>query len=469
MSSPVPFFYDSQIRRFMEQFARAFSNYQVQFGNDEAGNPVLVTVPISWGNASRQAADIIAKNTQNNLPTAPQMTFYISAMKYARDRIQDPTFVGALNVRQRTYDEQTGEYETTQGNAFTIERIMPVPYDLTMNLDIWTSNEQQKQQLLEQIVTLFNPSIEIQGTDNYIDWTSITVLELTDTNYSSRSIPIGNSNPIDIATLTFKLPIWISPPAKIKKLGVIQKIIANIYDANGDINNAISNNDLLLGTRMAITWNGYQILLLNGQIQCLQQNVPPLAPPNDSTDAPAEVTTSTLLWPDVIAPYGVLVNGISQIRIQNPYMTTEIVGTISLNPLDSRFRLFNIDPQTLPSNTLNPVNAVINPQRSGPGAGLPQAAAGTRYLLTAATGSISNEGPAAAWTNNGVALVANANDVIQYDGVVWYVDFDSQAATQPQFLTNLTTSVQYRYDTTEQAWVKSYEGYYDGGEWSLVL
>jgi hypothetical protein len=125
------------------------------------------------------------------------------------------------------------------------------------------------------------------------------------------------------------------------------------------------------------------------------------------------------------------------------------------------------------------VTAVINPQRSGPGAGLPQATAGTRYLLTAPTGSIINTatgGPnvgqltdATAWTNNGVALVANANDVIQYDGSIWYVDFNSQFATETQFLTNLTTSVQYRYDPAEQMWVKSYEGYYDGGEWSLVL
>jgi hypothetical protein len=514
---PIPFFYDEQIRRFMLQFARIFTNFQVQFGNDEAGNPVYVTVPVSWGDQSRQAADIIAKNSQNNLPSAPQMTFYISAMKYARDRIQDPTFVGTINVRQRTYDEQTGEYETTQGNAFTIERIMPVPFDLTMTLDIWTSNQQQKQQLLEQILTLFNPSVEIQGSDNYIDWTSITVLELEDVTYSGRSIPISTGNPIDIATLTFKLPIWISPPVKVKKLGVIQKIIANIYDAAGDVNNAISDNDLLLGTRMAVTYQGYQILLLNGQVQCLLQNTPH-NPPNSSTDADSAVASSSLIWPNVIAPYGVMVNGISQIRLQNPYLDTEIVGTISQNPLDDRFLLFDVDPQTLPTNTLNPVTAVINPQRSGPGAGLPQATAGTRYLLTANTGHVPDEYKdysanveyyigatvkynnqfyscyydnnglgiigqpptnstywqnvwpfSNSWTNNGVALVANANDVIQYDGSVWYVDFNSRAATETQFLTNLTTSVQYRYDPTEQMWVKSYEGYYNGGEWSLVL
>ena len=42
-----------------------------------------------------------------------------------------------LNLRERTFNPQTGEYEYTQGNAFTVERLMPVPYKLTIKLDIW--------------------------------------------------------------------------------------------------------------------------------------------------------------------------------------------------------------------------------------------------------------------------------------------------------------------------------------------
>jgi hypothetical protein len=36
-----------------------------------------------------------------------------------------------------------------------------------------------------------------------------------------------------------------------------------------------------------------------------------------------------------------------------------------------------------------------------------------------------------------------------------------------EYVTNITTSIQYRWTGTE--WVKSYEGLYPGGEWSLVL
>ena len=121
-------------------------------------------------------------------------------------------------------------------------------------------------QLLEQILTLFNPSLEIQSTDNYIDWTSLSVVELESVTWSSRSIPSGTDDQIDVCTLRFGLPIWISAPAKIKKLGVVERIIASIYDSQGDASNAIIESDLLLGTRIKVTPYNYQVLLLKRSV-----------------------------------------------------------------------------------------------------------------------------------------------------------------------------------------------------------
>ena len=42
---------------------------------------------------------------------------------------------------------------------------MPVPYLLNMQVDVWTSNTDQKLQLMEQILVLFNPALEIQHND----------------------------------------------------------------------------------------------------------------------------------------------------------------------------------------------------------------------------------------------------------------------------------------------------------------
>jgi hypothetical protein len=468
------YFYDEQIRRFLLQFARIFSNFDVEFGANEAGQgpgsdvDTLVRVPVRYGDASRQAQTILQNNSASSMPATPLMTFYITDLKYDRPRIQEPYFVDNIAVRQRTYDTATDTYETTQGNAFTIERVMPVPYELTINLDIWTSNNNQKMQLLEQILTLFNPSLEIQSTDNYIDWTSLTVLYLKDVKWSSRTIPIGTDNPIDIATLTFTLPMWITPPAKVKKLGVIERIIASVYDAQGDLVNSLTNSDLLLGTRQRFTPYGYQVLLINNKLQALRQQQV-VDEPNASL-LPPDSPPSNLLWHSVVDLYGTLRPGISYVTLEQPD-GTDVMGYVSYDPTDDRFLLFTVDERTVPSSTLAPVTAVIDPLVSGPGSGLPAPTVGQRYLLTQDTGSFDNPDPdnPVLWQGvGGQPLVAHANDIVEYDGTQWQVSFDSRSSPDNiQYVTNITTELQYRW--TGKAWVKSYQGLYPGGSWSLVL
>jgi hypothetical protein len=454
------FFYDGQIRRFLLQFARIFSNFQVEYGRDEEGNPTLIRVPVRYGDASRQAQTIIQNNSASSMPSAPLMTFYITALDYDRPRMQDPYFVSNTSVRQRSYDSDTDSYTINQGNAFTIERLMPVPYVMTLNLDLWTSNTNQKFQLFEQISTLFNPSLEIQSTDNYLDWTSLSVIELERTNWSSRTIPVGTEDPIDIYTMTFKLPIWISSPAKVKKLGVVEKLIASMYDSKGDLSDAVGNEDLLLGTRQQFTPYGYQVLLLGNRLQILKQN----ATVNQNNFAVPTSVASTQQWPAVLGMYGGFRPGISMIQLEDQWgMDTTVVGTVVVDPTDDRFLLFSVDSGTVPQNTLPAIDAIINPLTSYPGGGLPAAAQGQRYLVLEDIGNYDNPEPAVAW---GV-MQARANDIIQYNGTMWQVSFDSQQESSIQFVTNVNTSVQYRW--TGQEWVKSYEGLYPGGEWNLVM
>ena len=405
------------------------------------------------------------------MPSTPLMTFYITGLDYDRARVQEPNFVNSIQVRQRTYDEATDSYETTQGNAFTIERLMPVPYKLTIALDIWTSNTNQKMQLWEQIAVLFNPSLEIQSTDNFIDWTSLSICNLESTKWTNRVIPIGTDNPIDIATLTFTIPIWLSSPAKVKKLGVVERIIANIFDANGDASNAILENDLLLGTRQVITPYSYQVLLIGGspgtvgRLQALREQQ--VVDQSNSSLSPPDSPNSNLLWHNVVGLYGTLRDGISYIKLEQDD-GSEVIGHVSYDPTDDRFLLFTVDAGSTPSNTLDPVLAVIDPLRSGPGAGLIAAVAGQRYLFTEDTGTF-NEGYAEAWAGTGgQPLVAHANDIVEYDGARWQVSFDSGSSPDNiQYVTNITTEIQYEW--TGRGWVKSYQGLYPGGTWSLVL
>ena len=461
------FFYDAQIRRFILQFIRALSGFQVEFGRDANGAVTLQEVPVKYGDASRQASQILRNASENTIAqNIPMISCYVSGLSYDRARVQEPNFVSKMHIRQREYDADTGTYLQTQGNAFTVERLMPVPYKLTMKADIWTSNLTQKLQLMEQMLTLFNPSLELQSTDNYIDWTSLSAIEIIDVNISSRTIPVGTDDPLDIASLTFELPIWISSPAKIKKLGVIEKIVNSIYDAGGDIDNAIFNQDLLLGTRQYFTPLLYGTILVGNQLQLIKYNEV-LADPNNEYATPEKVGTADN-WDALVSVYGKLTDGISQIRLGNEETGVNIMGTVAYHPSDPTIMLFTVDADTIPTNTLDPVDAIIDPERSGPGTGLPAAVAGTRYLILRDIGADFNADGADAWKSTlGVDLVASTYDIIEYDGTAWSVVFDSSEITTSEYVSNITSGIQYVWTGT--AWQKSYEGEYKAGEWTLIL
>lgn len=455
------FFYDNQVRRFLIQFAKIFSNWEVTKGKDPAGNDIIVRVPVMYGDSSRQASTIIANNSASNLPSAPLITYYISGLEYDQRRTQDPTFIDKIQVRQRAYNNDTQQYEQVQGQAFTVERLMPVPYTLRITVDLWTTNYQQKLELVEQLGTLFNPSLEIQSTDNFIDWTSLSVVYQDGLTFSSRVIPQGSGNPIDVLSWKFYMPIWLSNAAKLKKMGVIEKVIASIF--KGQALQDIQDDDLLLGTRQKITPYGYKLLLIGNRLQLLPADEA-FYPNNESLEYPPPPDTS-LYWSSLLNVYGTLRPGISQIWLQNPFMTTDIVGTIVPDPLDDRLLIYDIDTDTLPQNTLDPVDSVINPTVTGPNAGLPGPINGRRYLIVEDIGSPGNT--TIAWGS----LVANANDIIEYDSTSgeWFVSFDSQAATAVEYVTNLTTALQYRFDYINNVWMKSYEGWYGQGDYSIVI
>lgn len=455
------YFYDNQIRRFLIQFAKIFSNWYVTKGKDPNGNDILVRVPIMYGDASRQASTIIANNSASNLPSAPMITYYISGLEYNQRWTQDPTFVDKVNVRQRAYNQETQSYETVQGQAFTVERLMPVPYTLRITVDFWTTNYQQKLEIIEQLGTLFNPALELQSTDNFVDWTSLSAVFQDGITFTSRSIPQGTGNPIDVMSWKFYMPIWLTTASKLKKMGVIHKVIASIF--KGAALDDIQDEDLLLGTRQKISPYGYKLLLIGNQLQLLPQATA-FYPPNSSLEQPVTPNTD-LYWSSLLNVYGAVKPGISQIWLQNPYMEDDIVGTIVPNPVDDRFLIYNIDPDTLPQNTLEPINAIINPLLTGPNAGLPGPWPGVRYLIVENIGSDGDS--TVSWGE----LVAQANDIIEYNATSneWEVAFSADEATTVEFVTNLTTNIQYRYVPGDGMWVKSYEGWYGEGDYSIVI
>lgn len=534
------FFYDGQLRRYLTQFIRMLSGFQVEYGNDSSGARALRQVPVIYGNSSRQAAAIIRNNSENMMNSVPCIAVYISSLDYDRERVQSPTFVDNMRVRQRAIDPYTGQYSTDAGDLLNVERKMPVPYKMELKVDIWTSNTEQKHQLIEQMWSIFNPDIELQSTDNYIDWSSLTYVLLTGTTYSSRSVPVGVEENIDITTMTFECPVWINPPALIKRGGVIQKIIANVFDAQGDVDAQIFDDNQLF-TKQSFTPLDYSVLLIGNELQLVRYNNPTddgtgeqiikrvtansssttitlsstggvtvgseirtdnnvvvarVTAINDNTitanvnvtvaaddrisfTVPAKQTGTLESWNKLIEVYGKISNGVSQIglELRGSEGTDEVIGTVAYHPTDTNKLLYNINVDTLPTDTLDPVTAIIDPTRSRPGADFPVAVSGTRYLLTKPyrgnDNSTGGNNPDIApsgfrWTTaDGSLLNADVGDIIECDGTNWRVVFDASATTAINYVTNSTTLTQYRF--ADNRWSKSTEGYYTGGQWRLIL
>lgn len=491
----MDFFYDGQIRRYVTQFMRIFIGFKFKAGDGEERQ-----IPVMYGDLTRQVAAIIRDNSENKMPTVPRMACYITGLEMDTTRLSDPTFVSKIHIRERRYLDAGGEieYQNVQGGNYTVERLMPTPYTLKMKADIWTSNTDQKLQVLEQILVLFNPSLEIQTTDNYIDWTSLSVVYLTSTSFSSRTIPQGAETEIDICSLEFTIPIYITPPAKVKKLGIVQTIINNVFTEQGDVEDLSS---LIYGNtdpNALHTSARFRVLLFKsntGNVFDGQYDVTAVEPGAAILSAGLDEVSSKLGqpfdWTRIFEVQGGFKPG-NQIWFKQP-TGYEIVGTFVINPLDPSKIVASLDVDTFPSNTdidssingidaRGTVDAIIDPYKFNPIENFGSKnliPLGLRYLMLDDVNNSTNvgvnvdsagypyDGPDA-WKNlNGSDPVIKANSIIEWNGNAWVELWDPAEGENPTYIQNLRTGIQYKWDGEQ--WFKSFEGEYAPGSWGFAL
>jgi len=465
-------FYDGQVRRYLTQMMRVLANFPVQDGKG-----VQKEVPVTYGDLSRQVANIIRENSENKLPSAPRIAVYLTGLELDKDRLTDSTYTRKTTIREREYDTSAKEYLNTQGKNYTVERLIPTPYMMRLNADIWTTNTDQKLQLLEQILVLFNPSLEMQTTDNFIDWTSISVVNLENVTWSNRSVPVGIDSEIDICTLTFSIPIYISPPTKVRKMGVITNIITSMFDETlGTIEDGVSKPIL----------NAYDDVPRPGVTEtkfgrkAVSQTAADMANVNYATwgtfvnGNEAQLFSNGMVgnknWREIFeALPGMYAADVSRVYFTNFDNNKTITGTFTLSPFDEGKILMNWDVDSFPSDTVisarTSIDYIIDPTNYNP---TDIKVSGVRLLLLDNVGDITATQSPVAWQNaDASALVASANDIVEWNGSKWNIVFDASAATEITYTTNLNTSVQYRFNNNE--WLLSVDGDYPVGTWRIEL
>jgi hypothetical protein len=182
---------------------------------------------------------------------------------------------------------------------------------------------------------------------------------------------------------------------------------------------------------------------------------------------------ASLNWQNLIQKYGQITPNITSLRLKlDPNIdvsSSDIIGHITQDPDHQNVLLFNVDIDTLPSNTISPIITIIDPVEVTPGNGLPTAVAGQRYLLTSRNSH--SEEPAipanVATSPWGIGLIAYPNDIIEYNGVNWAVIFDSRNSTGKNYVINNDNSSQYMFDSVTGDWTYSYYGQYRPGYWRI--
>lgn len=448
------YFYDKQIRRYIQQFIRLFSGFSVQMGKNDNDLPIFQQVPVRYGDINRMAAHITRENSENIINTVPFISCYVTSLDMLAERRTYQDHVDKVQVNEKKYDEATGQYINELGNQYTVERHAPVPYMLVMNCDIWTSNTDQKLQLMEQILVLFNPTLDIRTNSSPVDWTALSHVELTNTTWSTRSVGSSIDDIIDVATLTFNIPVYITPPAKLKQQKLIHTIISELYSLDDeDLDNFRQEESFSTETLKytIVTYEDRKVKYEDGNLQLLNNN-------GTNLDEDGQV----LEWDKALLPFGTLRSGISQLRLRKGTdpsdKDNDIIGRLEEHPSNSNLLKVTIDNSTLPTNTLTAVDAIVDPSKNYPGDGsVPAASTGQRYII------LDNTPISPLWAN----VSANKNDIIEYNGTTWTISFDSSTTNTTQYVTNVSSSDQLEWNGKD--WINSYEGIYNSGYWRLYL
>lgn len=201
------YYYDSQIKKYLIQFQNIFTGIQVSVGKTDTRDGGLIPVPSHYGSRDRVTAAILASNTQNKPVRLPTMSTYLTGIEMAPDLRK-----GIGGTRSETYLPRGG---LIPNDLKVVKQYMPIPYRLVADLSIYTSNIEHHFQIMEQIMMLFDPILQIQTNDSAFDWGKITTVELHGIRFE-ENYPAGADRRMIVTGLEFSFPIYISVPADLR-------------------------------------------------------------------------------------------------------------------------------------------------------------------------------------------------------------------------------------------------------------
>lgn len=218
MANPFPYRYNAQIERYIEQFLRAFSGYQVK---QSITNTTLDRVPVRYGTMDRIVASIQQRRDTYTNNSIPLIAVNMSGISPDVDRKVSHHHEDTISLGNET-------------DGYTSARKLVGPsFNMTMEVSVWGDSQTQLFEIVEQILLVFNPRITIQVDNSVINSDYLTEIELESIN-NEVQYPLGTDSQIAIQTMTFNVPIRLNYP-HYEGGGVIEEIRGQIFDNTSEV------------------------------------------------------------------------------------------------------------------------------------------------------------------------------------------------------------------------------------------
>lgn len=452
MVALTDYWYYGQIERILLHTCRLFMSFQISTDKDSEGNDILKTVPCMPAFNDKTVANMITGNSDVFPQSAPKMIVQLKDISLNTERQMGDAYQHyKTSISERAFDDRNNNYTSELGNSYEITRLNPVPLGLTVDLHILTTMYSQKMQLFEQIRPLFTPTLELQVSENPLDWNRICSITLTNLNFSSKLNNL-NSSELDDMVLTFKIDTNLDLPAEISRIkSIIQEINTNIDSGIVD-EFGWSFND---SSTTIFTPTGCSIKVLDNIITLY--------------DAYGIKTNKS--WEEIFKLYKIKNNKAQIALLTNKNIlnrTNDIIGDIEITDNPSELK-FTIDKNTLPSSTVDHIDDIIDPMIQFPNKGLPEANNGQRYLIisdisdnTTAWGIIKDE--------SGNICHAKENQIIEYRNGNWIISYNPESMEKSIvrcMADDLIKNV-YIYDKASKTWVDYINRFYKEGYFKLL-
>ena len=218
-------FYHKQIRNTVIAFGTIFNNISIK-RLDSSGNPLqTIKIPLSYSPKQK----FIARLDQNANLTGSDSSVAITLPRMAFDVIgysYDPS--RKLNKNQKITAVTTNA-DTTKLNT----QYSPVPYDVSIELNVFTSNSDDGLQIIEQILPYFQPDYTVTMIENNTMGTKRDIpFVLENVDYEDTYAGSLTTSRRITYTLKFTAKIYLYGP--VSTSAIIKKVSADLYETTAD-------------------------------------------------------------------------------------------------------------------------------------------------------------------------------------------------------------------------------------------